>query len=131
MSVKGKPYGSEYHSLFTSGNIKFLKMNDSKASTTAPMETMTKNRVYVTISNDSNKPKFVSYYDKDNKRFKQLDLSGSPHKEKLPSGKTKILDIPHVHLGYEHRENGSRRVTDKERKLIDRIDKLWDNYISK
>ena len=60
-------------------------MNDTIASTTAPMETMTKNRVYVTISNDTGKPKFVTYYDKDNKRYKQLDLSGIAHKEKLPS----------------------------------------------
>ena len=106
-------------------------MNDSTASTTAPMETQTKNRVYVTISNKNGKPKFVTYYDKVNKRYKQLDLSGVAHKEKLPSGRIKTLEIPHAHLGYEHKENGSRRVTEKERKLIDRINKLWDNYISK
>ncbi len=95
------------------------------------METMTKNRVYVTVTNDKEEPKFITYYDKDNKRYKQIDLSGTKHKETLPSGKIKILDIPHTHLGYEHKENGSRKVTEKERKLIDRINKLWDNYKSK
>ena len=125
------PYGSKYHTLFQNGNIKFIKMNDSTASTTAPMETQTKNRVYVTISNDSGKPKFVTYYDKENMRYKQIDLSGIKHKEELPSGRIKILDLPHAHLGYIHSENGARRLTDKERKLIDRINKLWDNYISK
>ena len=65
MSVKGKLYGTEYRSLLTVGNIKFIKKNDGNV--TAPLETMTKGRVYVTLNND-NKPKFISYYDASNKR---------------------------------------------------------------
>lgn len=65
ISVKGKPYGTEYKSLLTSGNIKFVVKLDG--STTAPMETMTANRVYVTLSPQGD-PKFISYYDRENKR---------------------------------------------------------------
>lgn len=129
ISVKGIHYGEEYSTLFMSGNIKFVKMNKidgMNSATTAPMETMTKNRVYVTISNDTGKPKFVSYYDKNNKRYKQIDLSGKTHYV----GKKK-LDPPHTHLGYEHEENGSRRLSVKERKMVANVWKLWDNHTSK
>ena len=71
ISLSGKRYGTEYKSLVTYGNIKFVVSLDS--NTTSPMETMTKNRVYVTLDQDGN-PKFISYYDKDNKRRKQIDL---------------------------------------------------------
>lgn len=125
LSVKGKPYGSEYHTVLKSGNIKFVKMNDSSRATTAPMETMTKNRVYVTISNDKNEPKFITYYDKENKRYKQIDLSGKSHSE----GKRELRP-PHTHLGYEHDENGTRALTLKERKLVDNVKKMWNTYIN-
>ena len=47
VSDHGIPYGREYHSLLTVGNIKFVvKLS---GSTTAPMETMTKGRVYVLL----------------------------------------------------------------------------------
>lgn len=54
MSVKGKLYGTEYRSLLTVGNIKFIKKNDGNV--TAPLETMTKGRVYVTLNNDNKWP---------------------------------------------------------------------------
>ena len=43
VSVKGKPYGSEYTTVLKDGNIKFLEVNSGSA--TPPMETMTKGRV--------------------------------------------------------------------------------------
>ena len=43
ISKKGKIYGSEYHTILKSGNIKFVKYNEG--NTTAPMETMTKGRI--------------------------------------------------------------------------------------
>lgn len=72
ISNKGKPYGSEYTTVYQSGNIKFLKQNGD--SIKAPMETMTKGRIYVTLGND-NEPKHITYYDKHDKRQKQIDLS--------------------------------------------------------
>ncbi len=49
MSESGKPYGTEFRSVYQSGNIKFLISNSGSAKT--PMETMTKGRVYATVNN--------------------------------------------------------------------------------
>ncbi len=121
MSVKGKLYGTEYRSLLTVGNIKFIKKNDGNV--TAPLETMTKGRVYVTLNND-NKPKFISYYDASNKRSKTIDLD-KPH-----SGIS-----PHVHHGYEHNERdnskGATGLTVKEHKMVDNVKKIWYNKKNK
>lgn len=53
VSVKGKAYGTEYATLYQSGNIKFVRYNDGAA--TAPMETKTKGRVYVTVNEKNGK----------------------------------------------------------------------------
>lgn len=42
-------YGTEYSTIYQSGNIKFVKYNMSGA-TTAPLETMTSGRVYATVN---------------------------------------------------------------------------------
>lgn len=121
MSDSGKPYGSEYKSLLTVGNIKFVKRNDG--NTTAPLETMTKGRVYVTI-NENGMPKFISYYDTQNKRTKTIDLD-KPHKGMSP----------HVHHGYEHNENdgpkGATGLSTKERKMVDFVLETWYNRKNK
>ena len=108
ISDAGKIYGTEYKSLLTYGNIKFVVNLDNSAS--APMETMTNNRVYVTLSPEGN-PKFISYYDKENKRRKQIDLD-KPHKGVLP----------HTHHGYEHNENDSSKGFSH---LGNRINDVW------
>lgn len=122
VSVKGKTYGSEYKTLMTDGNIKFVRYNDSKAAK-APQETMTKGRVYVTLGED-NSPKYITYYDNDNKRMKQIDLD-RPHKGV----------IPHTHHGYEHNENDSEKgyanLTTEEKKIVERIKRIWYNRHSK
>lgn len=115
VSVKGEKYGTEYTSLVTYGNIKFVVSNEG--ATTSPMETMTKNRVYVTLNQDGN-PKYISYYDKDNKRRKQIDLDKA-HKGMLP----------HTHHGYWHNENdspkGAANLTSKEKELVKLISNVW------
>lgn len=115
ISVSGKVYGSEYKSLVTYGNIKFVVPTEK--NTTAPMETMTKNRVYVTLDKDGN-PKCISYYDKDNKRKKQIDLD-KPHRGMLP----------HAHHGYNHNENdnakGATNLTLQEKSLVSLVNKVW------
>lgn len=121
ISVNGKVYGTEYKALFTVGNIKFVKNNNG--NTTPPLETMTKGRVYVTVNN-SNDLKFISYYDRTNKRTKTIDL-GKPHHGLSP----------HVHHGYKHNENdGSKGATGlsvKERKMVDNVRTIWYNKINK
>lgn len=115
------PYGSEYKTVYKSGNIKFVKPNSG--AVTAPMETMTKGRVYVTLDKDDI-PKFISYYDKSNKRVKQIDLD-RPHDNVLP----------HTHHGYLHNENdsvkGYANLTVEERHMVEEVYKIWYNKHSK
>ncbi len=120
-SKSSKRYGTEFHTVLQSGNIKFVKYNDSTAAKT-PMETMTKGRVYVTVS-ENNVLKSITYYDNSNKRTKQVDLD-KPHKGMLP----------HTHHGYEHNENdgkkGAANPNVKEQKMVDRVNALWYNFIN-
>lgn len=117
ISDKGKPYGTEYTTLLKVSNVKFVQYNDSSAAK-APMETMTRGRIYVTVKD--NKPKIVTYYDNVNKRSKSIDLT---HKH---DGK-----IPHVHHGYNHDEGGTTNLTPQEKKIVDFVHKVWYNRNSK
>lgn len=118
-SIKRNKYGSQYHTLFQSGNIKFVEANSRNVESLH--ETMTKNRVYVRVGSDNIIQ--ILYYDSENKRKKTIDLKHNHNGMK-----------PHVHHGYEHNEydneKGATRLTDKERKMVDKVYKLWDNYIS-
>ena len=66
ISDKGNPYGSQYHTVYQDGNIKFVKKNNRDSETL--METMTKGRVYVTVGGDDLLS--ITYFDKENKRNK-------------------------------------------------------------
>lgn len=121
VSDKDKKYGTEYKAVHKAGNIKFITQN-GKRSQTSPMETMTKNRVYVMIDKNKNTPKSIVYFDGNNKRRKQIDLD---HEHKKMQ--------PHVHHGYNHNEydlskKGGTRLTTKEKKMVDRVMKEWYNY---
>ena len=115
MSNKGKPYGTEYETLYQAGNIKFVRY-DGRA-VTAPMETMTNGRIYVTVDLNNNL-KHISYYDKHEKRHKQIDLTHSHY----VNGKA---EQPHTHKGYFHNEKGDYKPSPKEKKMIDRVEKTW------
>lgn len=118
ISKAGKKYGSEYTTLLQSGNIKFVRYNDAK-SAKVPMETMTKSRVYVTV-NRNDELMSITYYDRDNRRKKQIDLL-QKHKGM----------IPHTHHGYEHNEfdgkKGATKPNEKEKKMVENVKKLWFN----
>lgn len=121
VSAKGKPYGSEFRLVLQDGNVKFVKANNGSA--TAPLETMTKGRVYVTV-NATDELKFISYYDNQDKRTKTIDLT-KPHDGVLP----------HTHHGYNHAENDSAKgyanLTTEEKNMVARVRKLWYNRRSK
>lgn len=121
ISVSGKPYGSEFRTLVKESNIKFVKAVDGAQKT--PMETMTKGRVYVTLNKNDN-IKAITYYDAANKRTKQIDLD-RPH-DKVS---------PHTHHGYIHSENDSAKgcanLTTEEKKMVERVKKIWYNRRSK
>lgn len=118
MSNKDKPYGSEYRMVLQFGNIKFVVPTDG--SVKAPLETMTKGRIYVTIGTDG-EPRYISFYDKHNLKFKQIDLRGNPH---MISGRK---ELPHTHRGYIHDESGTFPVSLDEQKIIDSVKKAWYN----
>lgn len=107
------PYGSEYKTVLQDGNIKFVKYklaNNAKA----PLETQTKGRIYVTVNN-KDELSFISYYDRDGKRAKTIDLLHAHN------GKS-----PHSHTGYEH--NGTAAdLTGEEKKLLARARSVWYN----
>ena len=121
ISVSGKPYGSEFRTLVKESNIKFVKAVDGAQKT--PMETMTKGRVYVTLNKNDN-IKAITYYDAANKRTKQIDLD-RPH-DKVS---------PHTHHGYIHSENDSAKgyanLITEEKKMVERVKKIWYNRRSK
>lgn len=120
MSDKGNAYGTQYHTLLTLGNIKFVKKNSPSSETM--METMTSGRVYAIISKE-NYVKSIIYFDKEGKRSKQIDLT---HQHQGLQ--------PHTHHGYLHSENdsktGASRLTTEEHKMVDRVLEQWQNYTS-
>ena len=113
ISVKGKKYGTEYRTVLESGNIKFVQQTEGGAAK-APMETMSKGRVYVTLGSKG-EPNYITMYVK-GKRIRQIDLN-HPHDGMQP----------HTHRGYLHDENGTRPLSKAERKLVDRIREIWQN----
>nr|DAU51846.1 MAG TPA: hypothetical protein [Caudoviricetes sp.] len=122
ISKQGKKYGTEYKTLYEKGKVKFITPTSGSART--PMETMSKGRIYVTINN-KNEIKSITFYDRKNKRRKQIDVTGYPHKI---NGKN---TLPHVHLGFSHNEKGDRDLTRKERRIVARIKKIWYNRRNK
>ena len=118
VSTKGKKYGTEYRMLFKVSNIKFIKTNPGE-DRNAPMETMTKGRVYAYVGTKNNL-KSIIYFDENNKRIKQIDLTHFHNGIK-----------PHAHIGYEHKESEARRPTDKERRLVDFVKRAWENKYGK
>ncbi len=115
-SKAGNPYGSQYHTIYQSGNIKFVTKNFRDAETL--METMTEGRVYAVVG--GNKVTSIAYFDKNNKRYKSIELA-HPH-----FGKS-----PHTHRGYFHSENNktleSFDLTNKKKKMVERVFKTWEN----
>ena len=95
------------------GNIKFVKYRLAD-NAKAPLETQTKGRIYVTV-NSEDKTAYISYYDANGKRTRTIDLL------RYHNGK-----MPHAHDGYTHSEK-AEDLTDREKKLVDRVRKAWYN----
>lgn len=120
-SDSGKRYGTEYSTLYQSGNIKFVKVKDG--ANTAPLETMTKGRIYVTVDKESDRLKSITYYDQSNKRVKQIDLD---HYHKINGKPLK----PHTQYGYYHNGKAVDLSTDEQR-MVDNVTRIWDNRYGK
>ncbi|MEQ2957361.1 hypothetical protein [Slackia piriformis] len=87
-TVIENPYGSQYHSVMTSGNIKFVSKSSRRSEPL--METMTKGRVYAHVEGDDMKS--IVYFDNENKRTKQIDLD-HPHRPFFLTGSTHTMAI--------------------------------------
>lgn len=127
ISDKGNPYGSQYHAIIdvdgkplVDGNIKFIEANSRTSESL--FETMTKGRVYVLIGGDDLLK--IVYFDTENKHVKEINI-GHKHAK---------MD-PHTHHGYYHNENdgpkGATNLTTEERKMLDRVEKVWYNYLGR
>lgn len=113
------PYGSEFRTILKAGNVKFVKQN-AAVNAKDPLETMTKGRIYATI-NDNDEINAISYYGKDGKRAKTINLLHSHEQFKGA----------HTHIGYYHDEGGTRKLTADEKKLVAFVKKTWYNRHSK
>lgn len=118
ISEKGNPYGSQYKTVLKSGNIKFVEPQVEKPEPL--LETMTRGRVYVLLGKKG--PKSIIYFDNEHKRNKRIDLDHF-HKGMKP----------HTQKGYYGPEGdngklGANNPTPEEKKMVDRITELWNNY---
>lgn len=122
ISEAGNRYGTQYRTLFSDGNVKFVTKNTRQSETL--METMTKGRVYVTTGGDEIQS--ITYFDTHNKRNKTIHID---HRH--------IGMEEHVHHGYLHFEvdqaNGVKKLathlTPKEKRMLERVRRLWYNYL--
>lgn len=123
-------YGDEFESVYTSGNIKFV-INKTDSNTKAPKETRTQGRVYVTINKKENVPQYITYYDKNGKKFKQIDVNQRyRHKINTKNGLIS-LDKEHRHFGYEHNEHGNDNLSRREERMVARVFREWNNFLKK
>ena len=113
-SKKGRKYGSQYHTLLQDENIKFVAKNSRDSEPL--METMTAGRIYVeTGGKDLLR---VIFFDENNMRNRVLE-------------RDKRTDTWHVHHGYYHTEYGQEdhgALTEEDKKLLEKIQRLWDNH---
>ena len=119
MSDNNNPYGSQYETVLKDGNIKFVK--PKPGANESLLETMTRGRVYVLVGDKG--PKGIMYFDNELKRAKRIDLDHSHAGMK-----------PHAQYGYygteaDNGKLGARKLTTDEKKMVERVERLWDNYL--
>ena len=120
ISVDGRMYGTEYTTLHRQGNIKFIRPASGNAK--PPLETMTRGRVYVLV-NAKNDLKSLVYFDKHNKKYRQVDMHGHTHNV---NGR-RLME--HTHKGYFHDENGTSAPSPREKRMIERVRMVWYNHL--
>jgi len=114
ISKKGNAYGTQYHTLFQDGDVKYITKNGRQSEPL--METMTKGRIYATVN--GNEVKAVTFFDDDNKRNVLLE-------------KDENTGTWHAHRGYYHNEYGNNahdNLTPRENAILDNIIKKWNNH---
>lgn len=120
MSIAGRKYGTEYKTLHVKDSVKYIRYNFSMASKN-PFETQAKDRIYA-IVNFQDEVKSIVFFDSNGMESKEIDISGRAH---IVNGE-RVL--PHAHLGYNHGEKGTRKLTEEEQDRVDTILKEWYNF---
>lgn len=114
VSGKGNVYGTQFRTIFESGNFKFVAKVSRRSEPL--METMTPGRVYVeTGGHDLLR---IVFFDGDNKRNKVIE-------------RDKRTGRWHVHYGYYHTEGGGEKhgpLSAEEKRYLDSVVLLWNNY---
>lgn len=113
-SVKGNPYGSQYHTRLEVDNIKFVTKNTRQSEDL--METMTPGRIYVTVGGSDDLLR-ITFFDENNKRNRVIE-------------RDKRSGVWHVHSGYEHTEYSENHwdsLNDNDRRILDRVLRAWQN----
>lgn len=120
-------YGDEFESVHAVDNIKFV-INKTNNNTKAPKETRAEDRIYVTVNKKENVPQYITYYDKQGKKFKQLDIN-QHNRHVMPTNNGEVkLDKLHQHFGYEHDEGGSDNLHKNERQMVAKVLWEWRKY---
>ena len=108
-------YGSQYHTVLQSDDIKFVTKNTRDSETL--METQTPGRVYVEVGGKDLLR--VVFFDKDNKRNHVIE-------------RDKRTDEWHTHNGHLHSEYGEAQhepLSDDDKRMLAKIKNLWYNHI--
>ena len=113
ISDKGIIYGTEFESILSVDNIKFVRHKLTSAAT-VPLETMSasEDRVYVVV-NAAGNLKSITFYDQDGKLNRQIDLAHEHQGHK-----------PHVHPGYDHRAT-ILPLSQTDRNYIEKVLSAW------
>jgi hypothetical protein len=114
VSAQGYQYGTEFKTLISVDNIKFVQPRKT-GSSPVPIETMSsgRNRVYVLVNN-SGEMKSISFYNSKGHLRRQIDF-GHDHGH----------GSPHTHTGF-----GSARrttpLTKSDEAYIRKVRKIWN-----
>ena len=113
VSLKKKPYGTQYRTVLEVGRIKFIEKTSRDSEPL--METMTRGRIYVHVG--GNDILRIVQFDEENKRNKTIELD-------------KRIKRWHAHNGYFHSEGSKNRhddINNDDKKLIEKVMKMWEN----
>jgi hypothetical protein len=116
VSDKGLKYGTEYKTLMSVDNIKYVQFQNSTAAA-IPLETMAsgRNRVYVLV-NKSGNLKSITFYNKEGKLKRQIDFGHPGHHG----------FSPHVHEDYGHSAK-AQPLNKSDKAYVEKVRRIWSS----
>ncbi len=121
MAGKEMHYGDEFRSLATfktsRGEVKVLE-NKLASNNKPPLETQTKGRIYAIVDNTGHVSD-IFFYGDDGKRIESWSITTHYDSHKHHGSGS------HMHRGYNHKENGGRKLNKQERRYAREVDRKW------